>query len=63
MVIDIVLYTLGFLGLIEGIYLFAFPYSTRRIIMSLFKNVKEVRKWGFIELIISLILIALGLVI
>ncbi len=59
---DIILYTIGIVTLIEGIYFSAFPMKTKRLLLRFFNNPKHIRKIGMIEAVIGLVFIIVGLI-
>jgi len=61
MVLNIVLMTLGIVALAESILVLLFPKAMMKLGRSWMKNIKAVRKAGFIELIIAIILILIGM--
>lgn len=58
-----VLLTVGALALIESIVVLAFPNWSIRKVKKVVKNQKRVRKAGFIELVVALVLIAIAFLI
>ena len=63
MVVDIIFYTLGIVGLLEGAIIYFFPNKSKKIIIQSFSNEKKAKKLGAIESIFSLILILIGFLI
>ena len=56
-----VLFVLGILILIEGIIVIAFPRWSMKSGRSMFKNKKNLRKLGIIEIVVAIILILIGM--
>lgn len=52
---------IGLLALIEGIIVVIFPNWSRKVGQKMFKNKKNLRKAGFIEIIVALVLILIGM--
>lgn len=61
MVLNIILMTLGIVALAESLLVLFFPKSMMKMGRSWMKNMKAVRKAGFIELIVAIILILIGM--
>lgn len=62
MVLEVILYTVGLIALIEGIFVLMFPSSTKKIALKLVRDKEKIRKVGTAEAIVGLILILLGLI-
>ena len=60
-VLSSVLLILGILILIEGIIIIAFPRWSMKSGRSMFKNKKNLRKLGIIEIIAAIVLILIGM--
>jgi len=60
-VLSSVLLILGILALIEGLIVLLFPDWTRKVGRSMFKNKKNLRQIGIIEIIAAIILILIGM--
>ena len=56
-----ILLILGILVLIEGIIVTLFPDWSMKFVKSISKSAKKLRQIGFIEIIVALILILIGM--
>ena len=57
MILGIILFTIGTLMLIEGLFASLCP----KVIRKMTKNIKQLRKAGILEIVVAVIFIALGL--
>ena len=60
-VLSSVFLILGILTLIEGLIVIIFPDWTRKVGRRMFKNKKNLRQIGIIEIIIAIVLILIGM--
>jgi uncharacterized protein YjeT (DUF2065 family) len=61
MTYEIVLTTIGLLGFIEACIVLIFPDFSKKTAIKMFKSKESLRKAGFIELVVAVILILIGM--
>lgn len=61
--VSAILWTIGALALLESLVVMLFPNWSSKKIRKMASNKKKIRKAGFIELVVALILIAIAFLI
>ena len=60
-VAGVIFLTIGVLLLLEGLLIITLSDQMRKWLVNVFKNAKKTRKIGFIEIIIAIIFIVIGI--
>ena len=63
MVLEAVLYTIGFLFLLEGLIVLLFPEKTKSVSKKIINNTKKLRNLGIIEIVIAALIILVAFLI
>jgi len=61
MTITLILVIVSLIIILEGLFVAVFTNSTKKMLIDISKNVKKLRKFGIIELIIGIIILAIAL--